>query len=60
MSVIAKWNKIKDLVMGMEGDVNKVESKQTRASARRARKSLQAVKGLAQELRKELQEAVSS
>lgn len=59
MSVTAKWNKIKDLVMGMEGDVNKVEASQTKASARRARKSLQSIKGLAQELRKDLQEAVS-
>lgn len=54
-----KWNTLKDVVMGMEADVNKVEQSQVKASARRARKALQEVKNIAQELRKELQEAVS-
>lgn len=59
MALAAKWNNLKDLVMSMEGDVNKVDQAQTRAAARRARKSLQAIKVVAQELRKDLQEAVS-
>lgn len=59
MSLIQKWEKLKDLVMSMEGDVTKVEQKAVKASAKRARKILQEVKSTSQELRKELQDSVS-
>lgn len=59
MDLVEQWNKMYNLVMGMQGDVTKVENSSTKASARRARKACQELKVEAQVLRKKLQEAVS-
>lgn len=53
------WNKIHQAVLDMEPDVDKVISKQAKASAKRARASAMTIKGLCHELRQELQSAVS-
>lgn len=54
--VVKTWNKINDLVKAMEGDINKVENSKVKASAKRARKAAQEIKGLCHQLRKELLE----
>jgi ribosomal protein S6 len=59
-TTIKNWNKLKDLVMNMEGDVNKFDDKGVKASARRIRKDLQAIKVLASQFRKDIQEEVNS
>lgn len=52
------WTKLHQAVLDMEPDIDKVDSKQAKASARRARKSAMTIKTLAGDLRKAIQDAI--
>ncbi len=54
------YNRLRDLTMRLEPDMNKFTDKQNAAAGRRVRKGLQEAKKLAQELRKEIQSAIKS
>jgi len=54
-----EWLEIHSTVIGMEADVDKAQMSGNKAAVRRARKSLQQVKELAQKFRKSLQDSVS-
>ncbi len=60
MASIEKFNQLKDLIEGLEGDADKFFSKGNSAAGTRIRKGLQDAKGLAQEIRLEIQEAKNS
>lgn len=50
-----KFQEIKDLIASLEGDVDKFYNKQNGAAGTRLRKAMQDLKGLAQEVRTEIQ-----
>ena len=51
-----KYNKLKDLVVAIEEDFAKFYEKGNKAAGTRARKAMQDVKNLAQDIRKDIQE----
>jgi len=51
-----KFNKLKELVMEIEGDADKFYNKGNNAAGTRVRKGLQDLKNLAQDLRLEIQD----
>ncbi|MEO1449844.1 MAG: histone H1 [Bacteroidota bacterium] len=51
-----KYAKLKSLVISIEDDFNKFYDKGNKAAGTRARKAMQDVKVLAQDIRKEIQE----
>lgn len=57
MASIAKFNELKSLIDGLEGDADKFFNKGNSAAGTRVRKGLQDVKNLAQTIRLEIQEA---
>lgn len=50
-----RFDQIRDLVMGMEGDFQKFYDKGNQAAGTRVRKGMQELKNLAQEIRLEVQ-----
>ncbi|MEM7654754.1 MAG: histone H1 [Bacteroidota bacterium] len=52
-----KYAKLKSLVIAIEDDFSKFYDKKNKAAGTRARKAMQEVKVLAQDIRKEIQEA---
>ncbi|MBK1441010.1 histone H1 [Parapedobacter sp. ISTM3] len=57
MASIQKFNELKSLIDGLEGDADKFFNKGNNAAGTRVRKGLQEVKNLAQEIRLEIQDA---
>lgn len=57
MASIAKFNELKSLIDGLEGDADKFFNKGNSAAGTRVRKGLQDVKNLAQTIRLEIQES---
>lgn len=57
MASIEKFNDLKNLIAGLEGDADKFFNKGNNAAGTRVRKGLQEVKNLAQTIRLEIQEA---
>ncbi|SEL33285.1 histone H1 [Parapedobacter koreensis] len=57
MASIQKFNELKSLIDGLEGDADKFFNKGNSAAGTRVRKGLQEVKNLAQEIRLEIQDA---
>ncbi|MEL6628539.1 MAG: histone H1 [Bacteroidota bacterium] len=51
-----RYNKLKELVLSSEDDFEKFYAKQNKAAGTRARKAMQELKVLAQEIRQEIQE----
>jgi hypothetical protein len=51
------FNKIKDLVLSLESDFEKFYEKNNSAAGTRVRKGMQELKNLAQDIRKEIQDA---
>ena len=51
-----RFDELRDKVMGMEADFDKFYDKNNQAAGTRVRKSMQDMKNLAQEVRKEVQE----
>lgn len=51
-----KVNKLKELVLSLEDDAIKFYEKDNKSAGTRVRKTLQEIKGLAQEIRKEISE----
>ena len=51
-----KFKKVQDIVASLEADVEKFYKKDNQAAGTRVRKSMQEIKVLAQEIRKEVQE----
>ena len=51
-----KFNNLKDIVMGIEDDFAKFYDKKNKAAGTRARKAMQELRNLAQDIRKEIQE----
>jgi hypothetical protein len=54
------FNKLKDLVMSLEGDFEKFYDKNNAAAGTRVRKGMQDLKNMAQDIRKEVQDAKNS
>jgi len=54
---MARFDEVKNLVMGLEGDFEKFYDKKNQAAGTRVRKGMQDLKTLAQEIRSEVQEA---
>lgn len=52
-----KYTQLKNLVLSMEDDFNKFYEKGNKAAGTRARKAMQEVKVLAQDIRKEIQDS---
>ena len=52
---MSRFSEVKDLVMGLEGDVEKFYEKGNQAAGTRVRKGMQDLKNLAQEIRTEVQ-----
>ncbi|MFN8347629.1 MAG: histone H1 [Spirosomataceae bacterium] len=52
---MAKFDEIKNLVMGLEGDFDKFYNKGNQAAGTRVRKGMQDLKNLAQAIRAEVQ-----
>lgn len=52
------YNDLRNLILGMEADVEKVDTKQQKAAGKRVRKDLQQAKKLAQELRLEIMDEI--
>lgn len=52
-----KYNKLKELIIAIEDDFSKFYDKGNKAAGTRARKAMQDVKVIAQEIRKDIQEA---
>lgn len=50
---------IKEIIDGMEADVNKFDDAGTKASGKRIRKGLQEIKKMAQEFRKDIQAKIN-
>ncbi|ARS34831.1 hypothetical protein [Pontibacter actiniarum] len=50
------FNKLKDLVMSLEGDFDKFYDKGNAAAGTRVRKGMQDLKNMAQDIRKEVQD----
>ncbi len=57
MASIEKFNELKSLVEGLEGDADKFFNKGNNAAGTRVRKGLQDIKNLAQTIRLEIQES---
>jgi hypothetical protein len=57
MASIEKFNELKSLVEGLEGDADKFFNKGNNAAGTRVRKGLQEIKNLAQTIRLEIQES---
>ena len=53
---MSKFEEIKNLVMGLEGDFDKFYSKGNQAAGTRVRKGMQDLKTMAQDIRKEVQD----
>jgi hypothetical protein len=53
--IMAKFDEIKNLVMGLEGDFDKFYNKGNQAAGTRVRKGMQDLKNLAQAIRAEVQ-----
>ncbi len=53
---MSRFDDIKSLVVGLEGDMNKFYTKGNKAAGTRTRKGLQELKNLAQEVRLEIQD----
>lgn len=51
-----RFEEIKNLVMGLEGDFDKFYNKGNQAAGTRVRKGMQDLKTLAQDIRKEVQD----
>jgi hypothetical protein len=51
-----RFEQVRDLVMGLEGDFEKFYEKENQAAGTRVRKGMQELKNLAQEIRIEVQE----
>jgi hypothetical protein len=51
-----RFNEIKDLILGLEGDFEKFYDKNNQAAGTRVRKGMQDLKNLAQDIRKEVQD----
>lgn len=51
-----KFEELKNLILGLEEDVDKFYDKKNQAAGTRIRKGMQDLKGLAQEIRIEVQE----
>jgi len=54
------FNKLKDLVMSLEADFEKFYDKNNAAAGTRVRKGMQDLKNMAQDIRKEVQDAKNS
>jgi hypothetical protein len=52
-----RFEELKNLVMGLEGDFEKFYDKKNNAAGTRVRKGMQELKNLAQEIRVQVQEA---
>ena len=57
MASIEKFNELKGLIEGLDGDADKFFNKGNNAAGTRVRKGLQDVKNLAQAIRLEIQDA---
>ena len=55
-----KYQKLKDLVLSVEDDFSKFYEKDNKAAGTRARKAMQELKNLAQEIRGEIQNMKNS
>ena len=55
-----KYQKLKDLVLSIEEDFSKFYEKDNKAAGTRARKAMQELKNLAQEIRGEIQSMKNS
>jgi hypothetical protein len=53
---MSKFEKVRDLVMGLEADFDKFYGKNNQAAGTRVRKGMQELKVLAQDIRKEVQD----
>jgi hypothetical protein len=51
-----RFNEVKDLILGLEGDFEKFYDKKNQAAGTRVRKGMQDLKNLAQEIRVEVQD----
>lgn len=51
-----RFEQIRDLIMGLEGDFEKFYDKKNQAAGTRVRKGMQELKNLAQEIRLEVQD----
>lgn len=51
-----RFNEVKDLILGLEGDFEKFYDKKNQAAGTRVRKGMQELKNLAQEIRIEVQD----
>ena len=60
MASMAKFNELKSLIDGLEGDADKFFNKGNNAAGTRVRKGLQELKNLSQDLRLKIQEAKNS
>lgn len=60
MASIQKFNELKSLLEGLEGDADKFFNKGNSAAGTRVRKGLQELKNLSQDLRLKIQEAKNS
>jgi hypothetical protein len=53
---MSRFDEIKNLVMGLEGDFDKFYNKGNQAAGTRVRKGMQDLKTMAQDIRKEVQD----
>ena len=60
MASIQKFNELKSLLEGLEGDADKFFNKGNSAAGTRVRKGLQELKNLSQDLRLKIQESKNS
>jgi hypothetical protein len=54
---MSRFEQLKQLVMGLEGDFDKFYSKGNKAAGTRIRKGMQDLKVMAQDIRKEVQDS---
>ncbi len=54
--IMSKFEELKDLVTGLEGDISQFYGKKNKAAGTRVRKAMQEVKKMAQDIRVEVQE----
>jgi hypothetical protein len=57
---MSRFDEIKNLVMGLEGDFDKFYNKGNQAAGTRVRKGMQDLKTMAQDIRKEVQDKKNS
>lgn len=57
---MSKYNELRDLVAGLEGDFEAFYGKGNKAAGRRVRGSMQDLKKLAQDIRTDVQERVNA